>query len=124
MEVFNEQYMLKGLKFDGCHTGIKFKRSFVTVIQGCTFSECAVAVDASLPDSTGTLSVVDSSFFNCEYGVDVYTNGTIPSGVSPLVLHNVAVEGDNVKAAVIGSGGSTLLSDLKSRDVTWIQGKR
>lgn len=55
MKVFNEQYI------QGC----------------CILPECMVAVGASLSDSPGVLSIVDSSFSNCEYRVDIYASGAI-----------------------------------------------
>lgn len=58
-----------------------------------------VAVDAHLPDRTGALSVVDSSFHNHDwrYGVDVLHQRRYPIGISPLVIHHVTVEDNNVK---------------------------
>ncbi|KAH6649917.1 pectate lyase superfamily protein-domain-containing protein [Chaetomium tenue] len=112
----NQQYMLKGLKFDGCNVGIFIQRSFVSTIQGCSFTNCNYGVDMGAANSSGALSVVDSSVSRCNAGVKAYVSGY---GEGSLVLDNFAVS-DAV--AVVSSSGSTLRQGSVPAGQVWVMG--
>ncbi|KAH6845143.1 pectate lyase superfamily protein-domain-containing protein [Chaetomium sp. MPI-CAGE-AT-0009] len=112
----NQQYMLKGLKFDGCNVGIFIQRSFVSTIQGCSFTNCNYGVDMGAANSSGALSIVDSSVSRCTAGVNAYVSGY---GQGSLVLDNFAVS-DAV--AVRSSSGSTLLQGPVPNGEVWVMG--
>jgi glucan 1,3-beta-glucosidase len=112
----NQQYMLKGLTFDGCNVGIFIQRSFVSTIQGCSFSNCNYGVDMGAANSSGALSIVDSSVSRCTAGVSAYVSG---NGEGSLVLDNFAVT-DAV--AVVSSTGSTLREGAVPTGQVWVMG--
>jgi len=116
LQLANQQYMLKGLAFDGCGVGIFIQRSFVSTIQGCSFTNCNYGVDMSAPNSSGTLSIVDSSVSKCTAGVHAYVSG---NGQGSLVLDGFAVH-DAV--AVKSSNGSTLLQGSVPDGQVWVMG--
>ncbi|KAK4153611.1 glucan 1,3-beta-glucosidase [Chaetomidium leptoderma] len=116
LQIANQQYMLKGLSFNGCGVGIFIVRSWVTTIQGCSFTDCNYGVDTATTNSTGTLSIVDSSVSRCTAGVNAYMSG---DGQGSLVLDNFAVS-DAV--AVKSSSGSTLLQGSVPDGKVWVMG--
>ncbi|KAK0616110.1 pectate lyase superfamily protein-domain-containing protein [Bombardia bombarda] len=116
LELSNQQYMLKGLVFDGCGVGIYFKESLVTTIQGCIFNHCQWGVDMSRNGSSGSVSIVDSSVSSCTAGVNAYVSG---DGEGSLVLDNFAVS-DAI--AVRSSAGATLLEGSVPAGQTWVMG--
>ena len=116
MELFNQQYMLKGLTFDGCSTGIYFDGSYVTTIQGNTFKNCNLGIDISRSGSAGSVSVVDTTSA-CAVGVEA--NVTVGNGEGSLVLDNFSVtSGVGVKS----SAGDVLLSGSVPAGQTWVLG--
>ena len=116
IQLANQQYMLKGLRFDGCGVGIFIQRSFVTTIQGCSFANCNYGVDMSAPNSTGTVSIVDSSVSKCTAGVNAWVSG---NSQGSLVLDHFAVS-DAV--AVRSSSGATLLQGSVPEGEVWVMG--
>lgn len=116
LQLANQQYMLKALTFDGCGVGVFIQRSFVSTIQGCTFTNCNYGVDMSAPDSSGTLSIVDSSVSKCTAGVHAHVSG---NGQGSLVLDGFAVS-DAV--AVKSSNGSTILQGSVPDGQVWVMG--
>lgn len=116
LELANQQYMLKGLKFDGCGVGIFIVNSFVTTIQGCAFANCNYGIDMGGVNNSGTVSVVDSSVSRCTAGVNAYVSG---NGQGSLVLDNFNVS-DAV--AVRSSSGSTLLQGSVPAGEVWVMG--
>jgi glucan 1,3-beta-glucosidase len=112
----SQQYMLKGLQFDGCGVGILVQTSQVSTIQGCSFANCKYGVDMGEADSSGALSIVDSSVSGCSAGVNTHVSG---NGQGSLVLDNFAVS-DAV--AVRSSDGSTLLQGSVPDGQVWVMG--
>ncbi|KXX74005.1 Glucan 1,3-beta-glucosidase [Madurella mycetomatis] len=116
IQLANQQYMLKGLRFDGCDVGISVVRSHVTTIQGSSFTNCNYGVDVGGVDSTGAVSIVDSSVSRCNAGVNARVSG---SGQGSLVLDGFAVS-DAI--AVRSSSGATLLQGSVPEGQTWVMG--
>lgn len=116
IQLANQQYMLKGLRFDGCSVGISVVRSHVTTIQGSSFTNCNYGVDVGGVDSTGAVSIVDSSVSRCDAGVNAHVSG---SGQGSLVLDGFAVS-DAI--AVRSSSGATLLQGSVPEGQTWVMG--
>jgi glucan 1,3-beta-glucosidase len=116
LQLANQQYMLKGLKFDGCGVGIFIQKSYVATIQGCSFANCNYGVDMSAENSSGAVSIVDSSVSKCTAGVNAYVSG---NGQGSLVLDNFAVS-DAV--AVRSSTGETLLQGSVPQGQVWVMG--
>jgi glucan 1,3-beta-glucosidase len=116
IKLSNQQYMLKGLSFNGCNVGVYFQGSFITTIQGSTFQNCNYGVDIGRSGSAGAVSIVDSSVSACNAGVNAYVSG---NGEGSLVLDNFAVS--NAKA-VVSSTGSTLLAGSVASGSTWVMG--
>ncbi|KAK3373537.1 pectate lyase superfamily protein-domain-containing protein [Lasiosphaeria ovina] len=127
IELFNQQYLLKGLTFDGCATAIYVKTAYVVTVQGCAFSNCLYGVDMARTNGTasaasdgvvGAVSVVDSSATNCAAGVNVLVSAQGQGGAS-LVLDNFAVSN---ATAVRSSTGSTLLAGAVAAGQAWVMG--
>lgn len=116
IQLANQQYMLKGLRFDGCSVGISVVKSFVTTIQGCSFANCNYGIDVSGVNSTGSVSVVDSSVSRCTAGINAHVSG---NGQGSLVLDGFTVS-DAV--AVRASSGATLLQGSVPEGQTWVLG--
>ena len=116
LQLANQQYMLKGLAFDGCGVGIFVQRSFVATIQGCSFTNCNYGVDMSAPGASGAVSIVDSSVSKCTAGVNAYVSGNAQGS---LVLDGFAAS-DAV--AVISSSGKTLLQGSVPDGQVWVLG--
>jgi glucan 1,3-beta-glucosidase len=116
LRLASQQYMLKGLRFDGCGVGILVQTSQVSTIQGCSFANCKYGVDMGAEDSSGALSIVDSSVSGCSAGVNTHVSG---NGQGSLVLDNFAVS-DAV--AVRSSNGSTLLQGSVPDGQVWVMG--
>ncbi|KAL2125987.1 hypothetical protein VTI74DRAFT_2010 [Chaetomium olivicolor] len=112
----NQQYMLKGLRFDGCGVGIFIQRSWVTTIQGCRFVGCNYGVDMGAADSTGTVSIVDSEVSKCTAGVNAAVSG---NGQGSLVLDGFAV---SEAVAVRSTDGKTLLHGSVPEGQVWVMG--
>ncbi|KAK3360165.1 pectate lyase superfamily protein-domain-containing protein [Lasiosphaeria hispida] len=116
LSLSSQQYLLKGLAFDGCETGVFFQESFVTTIQGATFANCRYGVDVGRSGSAGSVSIVDSSVSKCEAGVLAYVSG---SGQNSLVLDGFDV---SEAVAVKSSTGATLLEGSVPVGQTWVMG--
>ncbi|KAK0720574.1 pectin lyase fold/virulence factor [Lasiosphaeris hirsuta] len=116
LSLSSQQYLLKGLAFDGCETGIFFQGSFVTTIQGATFANCRYGVDVGRDGSAGSVSIVDSSVSKCEAGVLAYVSGY---GQNSLVLDGFDV---SEAVAVKSSAGATLLENSVPVGQTWVMG--
>ncbi|KAL2196400.1 pectate lyase superfamily protein-domain-containing protein [Corynascus similis CBS 632.67] len=116
LRLANQQYMLKGLKFDGCNVGISVQGSMVSTVQGCSFTNCNYGVDMGAANSSGAMSIVDSSVSKCTAGVNAYVSG---GGQGSLVLDNFAVS-DAV--AVRTSSGETLRQDTVPSNQVWVLG--
>ncbi|KAK3378111.1 pectate lyase superfamily protein-domain-containing protein [Podospora didyma] len=112
----NQQYLLKGLSFDGCAVGIYMKISYVTTIQGCSFTNCQYGVDMGRNESAGSVSIVDSSVHKCNAGVNAFVSG---NGQGSLVLDNFAVL---EAVAVKSSTGATLLEGSVPGGQVWLMG--
>jgi glucan 1,3-beta-glucosidase len=116
LQLANQQYMLKRLRFDGCGGGIFIQRSFVSTIQGCSFANCNYGINMGAANSSGALSVVDSSVSRCTAGVNAHVSG---SGQGSLVLDNFAV---SEAVAVRSSSGETLLQGSVPEGEVWVMG--
>lgn len=117
VEVGSQQYLLKGLVFEGCETGIYMRWAFVVTVQGARFVNCRVGIDAGREGSVGAMSVVDSRAEGCEVGVVVFVTGT---GEGSLVLDGFEVEGgvavQDAKANAVFLGGAV------PKGKTWVLG--
>lgn len=91
LQLTNQQYMLKGLKFDGCSVGIFIQRSWVTTIQGCSFTNCNYGVETGVANATGSVSIVDSSVSKCTAGVNAHVSRYVSSKHLPLVITDTHV---------------------------------
>jgi glucan 1,3-beta-glucosidase len=116
IQLNSQQYMLKGLSFDGCRVGISVLRSYITTVQGCSFTNCEIGLDVSGINSTGSVSIVDSSVSRCSAGVNAYVSG---DGRGSLVLDGFAVT-DAI--AVRSSSGAALLQGSVPQGQTWVMG--
>jgi glucan 1,3-beta-glucosidase len=116
LQLANQQYTLKGLSFDGCGVGIFIQRSYVATIQGCNFANCMYGVDMGGANTSGSVSIVDSSVSNCTAGVNAYVSG---NGEGSLVLDGFAVTN---AVAVRTSSGTTLLQGSVSDGQVWVMG--
>ncbi len=113
--LFSQQYLLKGIRFEGCEVGIKVRNSYVTTVQGCEFVNCKVGIDAHSTDTAGAMSVVDSRMKGGEVGVLAYV-----SRQGSVVLDNFMVEGGAV--AVKTDQGDVLREESVTPGETWVLG--
>lgn len=117
IQLYNQQYMLKGLSFNGCNVGIYIESAYVVTIQGATFQNCDFGVDMGRAGVVGAVSIVDSSVSTCNAGVNAYVSG---NGEGSLVLDNFQVS--SVGAAVKSPSGATLLPGSVPAGQTWVMG--
>jgi len=85
----NQQYMLKGLSFDRCNTGVYVNNVYIATFQGISFSNCNIGIDMGRSGSAGAVSVVDSSVTACGMGVNAFVSGT---GQGSLVIDQLDVK--------------------------------
>ncbi|KAH8893181.1 pectin lyase-like protein [Thozetella sp. PMI_491] len=115
LELSNQQYMLKGLSFDGSNTAIFFNNAFIATVQGASFKNCNIGIDIARSGSAGSVSVVDTTSA-CHIGVSANVTG---SGQGSLVLDNFAVTSGT---AVKSSTGSVVLEGSVPAGQTWMMG--
>ncbi len=83
----NQQYMFKGITFNGCTTGILISGCFDCVFQGITFENCGTGLDMSNGNS-GSVVVLDSSAAN----VYIVINTAVESyGQNSLIIENLSI---------------------------------
>jgi len=113
-----QQYHLKGLKFEGCATGILISSVYDLVIQDSSFHVCYVGIDMGNAE-LGTLVVLDSN--GSALGTLLRT-GSLRQGrnnKNPIVLDNVLV--DSSSSTVMSSNGDRILSGSITGDA-WVLG--
>ncbi|KAK3988327.1 glucan 1,3-beta-glucosidase [Cladorrhinum sp. PSN332] len=116
VEVASQQYLLKGLRFDGTEVGVSVKRGYVITIQGGGAKGGKYAIE--LEDGVGTASVVDFEVEGCEAGVNVKSGG----GKGSVVLDGVKVSGGSGIAVRRGGTGEVLLRGSVHEGETWVMG--
>ena len=111
----NQQYNLKNVNFNGCHTGIKINHLFTGVFQGITFQNGATGLDMSTMGA-GSIALLDSSASSIGTVVSAYNYG---SGEQYLVIENLSSSnsGPTVQQS---NGGKTLVSG--SITDSWVLG--
>ena len=113
VEVASQQYLLKGLRFEGTEVGVAVKRGYVLTIQGGGIKGARYGVE--IEDGVGAVSVVDFEVEGVEAGVNV--KGERGS----LVLDGFVVKGGDVAVRREGNG-EVLLNGSVPEGQTWVMG--
>lgn len=127
VQLYGQQYMLKSLRFDNVNLGISVTKSHVTTVQNCTFTDCYYAIDVGEPNSSGTLSVIDSTVFG---GVAAVCTNVSGNGEGSLVLEGFDVQdtsaleeyGIRETLTVRSSKGEKLLRESVPTGQVWVMG--
>jgi glucan 1,3-beta-glucosidase len=110
----NQQYEGKSLKFNACTTGIKVSHCYDCVFINCNFENVATGLDMT-GGSVGSIILLDSAASNS--GTVVNTNSE-STGDHTLVIENFS-KGDGI-TSVVSADGSTILNDGVSD--AWVYG--
>ncbi|RFU24725.1 hypothetical protein B7463_g11612, partial [Scytalidium lignicola] len=110
----NQQYMFRGITFNGCTTGIYLQYCYDCVFQGVTFENCATGIDTT-SGNMGTITILDSSATNVG---SVVSTAAEMTGQDSLIIENLSV-GAGVAATVV-AGGNTILTGSVTE--TWVYG--
>lgn len=90
----NQQYSIKNVKFRNIRTGIAIKHVFVVTIQGIECENVGICVDMGPIDTSGSISLIDSSCDTCR----IMVNGT-----SSILLENIDVKNSGPTLKVNGT---------------------
>ena len=112
----NQQYNLKNINFNGCHTGIKIGHLFTGVFQGMVFQNGAIGLDMSDSGNSGSIALLDSSASFIGTVVSVYNHG---NGQQSLIIENLSSANSGATVSQ-SNGGNTLLSG--SVTDSWVLG--
>lgn len=110
MALGGQQWILKNIVINGANTGI-VAGAFNLVVQGCTFENGAVGIEAS--GVSGSLTVIDTTGSNMGTLISSNTAGGSPE--NSMILENVQMSGNTVTLS-----GSVVLTD--SVTDTWMRG--
>jgi glucan 1,3-beta-glucosidase len=110
MALSGQQWVLKGVNFDGANTGI-VAGAFDLVCLHCGFSNGAVGIDASAV--SGSLTVIDSAGDNLGTLISSTNGGGSPE--NSIILENIQNSGNTVTL-----NGNVALSG--SVTDTWVHG--
>ncbi len=112
----NQQYMIKGVKFQACTTAIKFVHCYDCIVQDCTFKDHAVAMDMTT-GAIGSIVLLDS--LAQDVGTMVLTTDS-GNGDRSLILENVQNNGIGASQTVMTGDNRILLSGNVAD--TWVMG--
>ncbi|KAH8803084.1 putative exo-beta-1,3-glucanase [Xylogone sp. PMI_703] len=110
----NQQYMFKGLTFNGCNTGIKIENCFDCVLQKVTFTNCGTGLDWT-SGSGGSIAVIDSSAHSVGTAIAIHSETT---GQASMIIENFSA--DSSVTNTVTAGGSRLVSGAITQ--TWVYG--
>jgi glucan 1,3-beta-glucosidase len=131
LQVGNQQFTMRNLKFDGCMTAINQLWDWGWTYKSLSINNCQVGISMGARNpgtgvlSVGSMVVVDSVFSNTPVGIATNRSSTDPTPVegqaaNSLILDNVKF--NNVAQPVTGPGDVTVLSENSVN--TWGQGHK
>jgi hypothetical protein len=97
---------MRNLVFNDCHVAIQQAWDWLWNYQGCTFTNCQTAIDASA-DGVGSLIVLDSTFKNCDVAIKSYFAPAAPAkaaNAGTLIIDNCDFTGTPI---AVQRGGTT-----------------
>lgn len=111
MELNGQQWLLKGMSFNRCTTGLKISSGFNVVVSASSFSDSFTGIDAS--GAWGSLTLLDSNGQNLDAlvrssnsnppGHSIILDNVKSSGKTVVLSNNALVTGDVPKAWVRGN---------------------
>lgn len=83
----NQQYMFRGITFNGCTTGIVIDNCFDCVFQDITFENVATGLDAT-SGSAGSIVILDSTASNVYHVISTAAEST---GQDSIIIENLSI---------------------------------
>eukprot|EP01125_Pyxidicula_operculata_P021932 TRINITY_DN8769_c0_g1_i1.p1 TRINITY_DN8769_c0_g1~~TRINITY_DN8769_c0_g1_i1.p1 ORF type:complete len:723 (-),score=182.65 TRINITY_DN8769_c0_g1_i1:110-2278(-) len=121
MWVGNQQFTSRNITIvDSSDAGIYLNWDWGWTFQDLTISNVPVGIQ--LAGGTGSITLVDSSFYDVPIAVQTVFNAQGPSGVNSVLLDNVNVDGRPETIVVMNSGNPVLTRSGRSNIRSWGQG--
>ncbi|CAM0139143.1 unnamed protein product [Umbelopsis sp. WA50703] len=112
----NQQYSFKNIKFTGCNTGVYITHGFALVMQEMDFVDCETAVDSTSGGvgNVGSIALIDSTATS----VGTVINTKSESGADDsIIIDNLS---STRSGATVKAGGTTILSGSVAN--RWVYG--
>ncbi len=119
----NQQFTTRNITVNGANTAIYMNWNWLWTFKSLTVNSCKLGIDMAQggnDQSVGSVLIQDSTFINTPNAINTSrTDSSTPAAGGTLIIDNVDFSGSS--AAVIGTGGTTLLAGGK-KVASWAQG--
>ena len=119
----NQQFTTRNITVNGANTAIYMNWNWLWTFKSLTVNNCKLGIDMAQggnDQSVGSVLIQDSTFINTPNAINTSrTDSSAPAAGGTLIIDNVDFSGSS--AAVVGTGGTTLLAGGK-RVASWAQG--
>ncbi|KAL8858143.1 MAG: hypothetical protein Q9178_005320 [Gyalolechia marmorata] len=119
----NQQFTTRNITVNGANTAIYMNWNWLWTFKSLTVNNCKLGIDMAQggnDQSVGSVLIQDSTFINTPNGINTSrTDTSTPAAGGTLIIDNVDFSGSS--AAVVGTGGTTLLAGGK-KVASWAQG--
>lgn len=115
----NQQFAFRNLKFIGCNVGVQIEHVFAAIFQGCSFHDCGTGINGGNSGSFGSIALIDSNATSVGSVMTIFTSG---NSAGSVLIENV--EANNVGSILAKGDGTKIIPGGPGtvKVQTWVQG--